>query len=98
MQDGPAGMRYQWFNSASAFTSSLNLAATWDKELVKEAAQAMGEEFKAKGVNGKFKMEGNDLAVLDQFDHTTLSLSLSLSLLSRIDTHGQHGSCSPRWT
>ncbi|KAJ3213921.1 hypothetical protein HK099_007121, partial [Clydaea vesicula] len=49
--DGPHGLRFQNFQSASSFTSSLSLAATFNKNLMFEYGNAQGEEFRGKGVN-----------------------------------------------
>ncbi|KAJ3413135.1 hypothetical protein HDV05_008473 [Chytridiales sp. JEL 0842] len=49
LQDSPTGIRFG--DQTSAFPSSLNAAATWDRDLIRRYATAMGEEFRGKGVN-----------------------------------------------
>lgn len=49
LQDGPVGVRFTDFNTV--FPAAINAAATFDKQLIFKRAQAMGEEFKNKGVN-----------------------------------------------
>jgi beta-glucosidase len=36
---------------ALLFLSGVNIAATWDRGLMKKHGEAMGEEFRGKGVN-----------------------------------------------
>jgi beta-glucosidase len=48
MTDGPVGVRY---GLATAFPSGVATAATWDTALIRELAQAMAVETKAKGRN-----------------------------------------------
>ncbi|KAJ3102262.1 hypothetical protein HDU96_009707 [Phlyctochytrium bullatum] len=49
LQDGPAGLRYT--DNATAFPASINVAATFDKELMLEHGRALGREFRSKGVH-----------------------------------------------
>jgi beta-glucosidase len=48
-EDSPVGVRLTDY--ASLFPSGVNIAATWDKGLMKKRGEAMGEEFRGKGVN-----------------------------------------------
>ena len=50
LQDGPAGVRYSNGTSIS-WQSNLNLAATFNKQLIYDVGKAEGEEFKEKGIN-----------------------------------------------
>ncbi|KAF1939632.1 beta-glucosidase 2 precursor [Clathrospora elynae] len=47
LQDGPLAIRVADY--ASVFSSGVSVGATWDKAVMYERGQAMGEEFKAKG-------------------------------------------------
>ncbi|KAJ7591633.1 glycoside hydrolase superfamily [Mycena floridula] len=49
LQDGPLGVRLT--DGVSVFPVAINVAATWDRDLILQRAQAMGAEFKGKGVN-----------------------------------------------
>ncbi|KAI8673277.1 Beta-glucosidase [Fusarium keratoplasticum] len=49
MQDGPVGVRLTDYNSV--FPSGQSAAATWDRNLIFRKAQAIGEEFRDKGVD-----------------------------------------------
>ncbi|KAM0322591.1 hypothetical protein ACHAQA_009439 [Verticillium albo-atrum] len=49
MQDGPVGVRLTDYNSV--FPSGQTVAATWDRALIYRRANAIGKEFKAKGVD-----------------------------------------------
>ncbi|KAI8916271.1 glycoside hydrolase superfamily [Gorgonomyces haynaldii] len=49
LQDSPSGVRYTTGNSV--FPSALNLAATFDRDLMLQQAELMADEFKGKGVN-----------------------------------------------
>src|SRR5205807_6253942 len=52
MSDGPAGVRGTRFDAANPSSSlpcPIALGATWDEELVKELAMALGREARAKG-------------------------------------------------
>ncbi|KAI8804635.1 glycoside hydrolase superfamily [Cladochytrium replicatum] len=49
LQDGPAGVRFG--ASTSAFPSGINVAATFNKDLMLANGVAMGEEFRGKGVH-----------------------------------------------
>ena len=49
LQDSPTGVRFT--SNASAFSASLNVASTFDKNLMFEHGVAMGSEFRGKGVN-----------------------------------------------
>ena len=48
-EDSPVGVRLTDY--ASLFPSGVNIAATWDRGLMKKRGEAMGEEFRGKGVN-----------------------------------------------
>ncbi|KIM73689.1 glycoside hydrolase family 3 protein [Piloderma croceum F 1598] len=48
-EDSPVGVRLTDY--ASLFPAGVNIAATWDKGLMKKRGEAMGEEFRGKGVN-----------------------------------------------
>lgn len=48
-QDSPLGIRFTDQNSA--FPAGINAAATWSKKLFKARGEAMGEEFRGKGVD-----------------------------------------------
>ena len=50
LQDGPAGVRYAKGTGIS-WQSNLNVAATFDKELMYDIGKAQGEENKEKGIN-----------------------------------------------
>lgn len=49
LQDGPAGVRSA--SPSTGFPAGLNIASTFDADLMRELGVAMGEEFRAKGVN-----------------------------------------------
>ncbi|KFA63716.1 hypothetical protein S40285_07107 [Stachybotrys chlorohalonatus IBT 40285] len=49
LQDGPLGIRYA--TSVTAFTPGVQAASTWDRELVRQRGQYMGEEARGTGVN-----------------------------------------------
>ncbi|WWD17832.1 hypothetical protein CI109_102275 [Kwoniella shandongensis] len=49
LQDSPLGVRLTDFNSA--FPAGVNVAATFDKDLMYARGYAMGKEFRGKGVN-----------------------------------------------
>jgi beta-glucosidase-like glycosyl hydrolase/cellulase/cellobiase CelA1 len=49
LQDGPAGVRNA--NHSTTFPSGLNIASTFDPEIMKKLGVALGEECRAKGVN-----------------------------------------------
>ncbi|KXH51050.1 glycosyl hydrolase family 3 N terminal domain-containing protein [Colletotrichum nymphaeae SA-01] len=49
LQDGPDGVRAQEF--VSAFPSGIHLGATWDKNLSYAYGEALGAEFRGKGIN-----------------------------------------------
>jgi beta-glucosidase len=48
-EDGPVGVRFTDYNSV--FPAAVNIASTWDKNLMLQRGVAMGEEFRGKGVN-----------------------------------------------
>jgi len=48
-QDGPLGVRYA--DLITAFPAGITTGATWDKELMYQRANAMGAEFRGKGVH-----------------------------------------------
>lgn len=49
LQDGPLGIRFG--NSVTAFTPGIQAGSTWDRALIKERGQFMGEEAKAAGIH-----------------------------------------------
>jgi beta-glucosidase len=49
LQDSPLGVRSADF--VSAFPAGINVASTWDKDLMYARGYAMGEEFKGKGAH-----------------------------------------------
>ncbi|KAI0397752.1 glycoside hydrolase family 3 protein [Xylariaceae sp. FL0594] len=49
LQDSPLGVRYG--NGANAFTPGIQAASTWDRKLIRERGQFMGEEFKGCGIH-----------------------------------------------
>ncbi|KAI0768458.1 beta-glucosidase [Trametes elegans] len=49
LQDSPVGVRYA--DKVSAFPPEINVAATFNRTLMRERAVAMGSEFKGKGVH-----------------------------------------------
>ena len=49
LQDSPVGVRNTDYNSV--FPSGLNAGMTWDRNLMKKRGEAMGAEFRGKGVN-----------------------------------------------
>ncbi|TFY79509.1 hypothetical protein EWM64_g4508 [Hericium alpestre] len=49
LQDSPLGVRFTDF--ASAFPAGINVATTWDKDLIYQRGVAMGSEHRGKGVN-----------------------------------------------
>lgn len=49
MSDGPVGVRN--FGPSTAYPASINLAASWDKELAKKVGTAIGMEAKSKNVH-----------------------------------------------
>ncbi|EFP74047.2 uncharacterized protein PGTG_00003 [Puccinia graminis f. sp. tritici CRL 75-36-700-3] len=49
LHDGPVGVRSTDFNSV--FPAGINIAATFDKNLMFKRAEALGQEFRNKGVN-----------------------------------------------
>lgn len=49
LQDSPLGVRFGDY--ASSFPAGMNAAMTWDRGLLYARGYAMGEEFRAKGVN-----------------------------------------------
>ncbi|EST04620.1 Fibronectin type III [Kalmanozyma brasiliensis GHG001] len=49
LQDGPAGVRPA--RRVSQFPAGVTTAATWDRELFAQRAEALGQEFRDKGVN-----------------------------------------------
>jgi hypothetical protein len=48
-EDSPAGVRNTDYTSV--FPAGVNIASTWDKNLMKQRGEAMGEEFRGKGIN-----------------------------------------------
>lgn len=52
MNDGPQGFRAPGHDGTSTqWPSSLTMAATWDRDMIREWGVAMGREFKGKGAN-----------------------------------------------
>ncbi|TPX66882.1 hypothetical protein SpCBS45565_g04171 [Spizellomyces sp. 'palustris'] len=49
LQDGPAGIRFA--DNVTVFGASINVAATFDKDLMEQHGQLLGKEFRQKGVN-----------------------------------------------
>ncbi|KAJ3345069.1 hypothetical protein HDU91_007475 [Kappamyces sp. JEL0680] len=49
LQDSPTGVRFA--QNASAFSASINVAATFDRDIFLQHGVAMGEEFRGKGIN-----------------------------------------------
>ncbi|RDX56004.1 beta-glucosidase [Lentinus brumalis] len=49
LQDSPVGVRYVDHNSV--FPAGINAAATWNRTLLRARGEAMGAEFRGKGVN-----------------------------------------------
>lgn len=49
LQDGPLGVRYA--TSVTAFTPGVQAASTWDRALIRQRGQYMGEEARGTGVN-----------------------------------------------
>ena len=49
LQDSPAGVRDTDYTSV--FPAAVNIASTWDKNLMRQRGVAMGAEFRGKGVN-----------------------------------------------
>lgn len=49
MNDGPAGMRA--VDLVSGFPAGITAAATWNRDLIRQRGQAIGEEFRSKGAH-----------------------------------------------
>ncbi|KAI0520874.1 glycosyl hydrolase family 3 N terminal domain-containing protein [Xylaria bambusicola] len=49
LQDGPVGIRYTDLNSA--FPAGINAAATWSRSLMRKRGEALGAEFRDKGID-----------------------------------------------
>ncbi|KAI0799347.1 glycosyl hydrolase family 3 N terminal domain-containing protein [Xylaria sp. FL0064] len=49
LQDGPVGIRYTDLNSA--FPAGINAAATWSRSLIRRRGEALGAEFRDKGID-----------------------------------------------
>ncbi|KAK6827616.1 Beta-glucosidase cel3A [Apiospora arundinis] len=49
LQDSPLGIRYG--NSVTAFTPGIQAGSTWDRDLIRQRGQFMGEEAKSSGVH-----------------------------------------------
>ncbi|KAI1814403.1 glycoside hydrolase family 3 protein [Poronia punctata] len=49
LQDGPLGVRYA--SGVNAFTPGIQAASTWDRKLIRERGEFIGEEFKGTGVH-----------------------------------------------
>ncbi|KAG9086826.1 hypothetical protein FS749_003342 [Ceratobasidium sp. UAMH 11750] len=49
LEDSPLGVRFA--DRVTAFPAGINAAATWDRDLIRRRGEAMGKEFKGKGVH-----------------------------------------------
>ncbi|KAG8734777.1 hypothetical protein FRC12_018380 [Ceratobasidium sp. 428] len=49
LEDSPLGVRFA--DRVTAFPAGINAAATWDRDLIRRRGEAMGREFKGKGVH-----------------------------------------------
>ncbi|KAI0394463.1 glycoside hydrolase family 3 protein [Xylariaceae sp. FL0594] len=49
LQDGPVGIRYTDLNSV--FPAGINAAATWSRSLIRRRGEALGAEFRDKGID-----------------------------------------------
>ncbi|CUA75547.1 hypothetical protein RSOLAG22IIIB_05945 [Rhizoctonia solani] len=49
LQDSPLGVRFA--DRVTAFPAGINAGATWDRDMIRRRGEAMGREFKAKGVH-----------------------------------------------
>ncbi|KIW00713.1 uncharacterized protein PV09_07698 [Verruconis gallopava] len=49
LQDGPLGIR--WADNITAFPAGVTVGATWNKELMEQRGEALGQEARLKGVN-----------------------------------------------
>ncbi|KAF8595923.1 beta-glucosidase [Ceratobasidium sp. AG-I] len=49
LEDSPLGIRFA--DRVTAFPAGINAAATWDRDLIRKRGEAMGREFKGKGVH-----------------------------------------------
>ncbi|KAG9083181.1 hypothetical protein FRC06_004666, partial [Ceratobasidium sp. 370] len=49
LEDSPLGVRFA--DRVTAFPAGINAAATWDRDLIRQRGEAMGREFKGKGVH-----------------------------------------------
>ncbi|KAI1157740.1 glycosyl hydrolase family 3 N terminal domain-containing protein [Nemania serpens] len=49
LQDGPVGVRYTDLNSV--FPAGINAAATWSRSLIRRRGEALGAEFRDKGID-----------------------------------------------
>ena len=49
LEDSLVGVHDTDYNSV--FPATVNIASTWDKDLMKQRGEAMGEEYRGKGVN-----------------------------------------------
>ncbi|KAI0438663.1 glycosyl hydrolase family 3 N terminal domain-containing protein [Xylaria telfairii] len=49
LQDGPVGVRYTDLNSV--FPAGINAAATWSRSLIRKRGEALGAEFRDKGID-----------------------------------------------
>ncbi|KAG8907624.1 hypothetical protein FRC00_011712, partial [Tulasnella sp. 408] len=49
LQDGPVGVRFA--DKISVFPAGVNAAASWNRDLIRQRAAALGAEFKGKGVH-----------------------------------------------
>ena len=49
LEDSPLGVRFTDF--VTAFPAGITVASTWNRTLLRQRGQAMGAEFKGKGVH-----------------------------------------------
>ncbi|KAH7325497.1 beta-glucosidase [Rhizoctonia solani] len=49
LEDSPLGIRFA--DRVTAFPAGINAGATWDRDMIKRRGEAMGREFKGKGVH-----------------------------------------------
>ncbi|CAE6511818.1 unnamed protein product [Rhizoctonia solani] len=49
LQDSPLGIRFA--DRVTAFPAGINAGATWDRDMIRRRGEAMGREFKGKGVH-----------------------------------------------
>ena len=54
LHDGPLGIRFA--DRVSAFPAGITAASTWDHDLILARAEALGAEFRGKGVNVRIRL------------------------------------------